>query len=182
MIIPTSFFSWSSSGELDSNLAELARLIPKLEDSIYHSYVQKSMSTNGYKDLALSGPEVINRLAKVLAILNHEVGHYPNMMPVTKPKHALDFESSLSQTKADCADIARLTGSTMNKRVLQQASLACITSAAKTAVLNNKSFLGLGDCKMPSFPVVKAPVESAFSDACILLPQLRLRQYSDFLN
>ena len=180
MIIPTSFFSWSSSGELDTNLAELARLLPKLEDTIYHSYVQKSMGQNTFKDLELSGPEVINKLAKVLAILNHEVGHYPNMMPMHKAKHHVDFESSLSQTKADCADIARLTGSTTNKKVLQQASLACITSAAKTAVLNNKSFLGLGDCKMPNFPTVTAPVESALNDVCILLPHLR--RYSDFLN
>jgi hypothetical protein len=157
MPLPTAFFSWTPSGDLDSTLAELVRYLPKLEDQLFHVYAAKSMNTNTLADLAAAAPEVIHRLAKVLAILNHEVGNFPNVIPA---KDALrDLGAALHQTKVDCGAIATAKGTAGNAKLLQQRALVCMADAAKTAALNGQKFLKFPVCMPPSFKtlaVVKA--------------------------
>jgi len=139
---------------------------------VYHTYVEKQMTPTVYKDLAVVIPEVTHRLSKVLAILNHKVdSHYPNMMPLVAPKHKLNYHRSLAQTKAECADIAKLSASKSSKQLVQQASLACIASAAETAKLNGEEFLGVGKFTLPKF------LESSMPAAAVVLAVAR-----DFLN
>jgi len=171
---PTAFFSWTSGGEFDTSLAVLTKLIPKVENTVYHSYVDRQIPTAVYKEFASAVPEVILKLSRVLAILNNEVAHYPNHTPHEIPRRQLHYARSLAQTKAECAAIARLSGNTSNKQAMQQASLACIASAAQTAKLNGQEFLGLGPLKLPDFPKITA---SSIPAAAVLLAIAR-----DFLN
>jgi hypothetical protein len=107
------------------------------------------MNTSTLGDLAASGPEVIHRLAKALAIMNREVAGFPNVMPT---KDVLrDFDTTLNQTKVDCAALTNAKGTQAGAKRLTQQALVCIADAAKTASLNGQKFLKIPTCQPPSF-------------------------------
>jgi hypothetical protein len=148
MPLETSFFSWVDSGGLDSSMAELARFLPKLEDLVYHSYVQRSMDNDTLRDLAAVTPEIMYRLGKMLSILNSQVAHFPNLTPHKDALTTLD--KALDQAKTDCADLLPLKpGNPSSAKLLQQTALNCAASASKAAALNGSKFLQIPACSAP---------------------------------
>ena len=107
------------------------------------------MNASTLTDLSASAPEVIHRLAKALAIMNKEVAGFPNVLP---GKDVLkDFDTTLNQTKVDCAALTGAKGSAAGAKRLTQQALVCIADAAKTASLNGQKFLKIPSCSAPEF-------------------------------
>ena len=162
--IPSAFFTWTANGALDSTLAELSRYLYKLEDAIYFTYVQRSMTPATLKDLSLAFPEVATRLAKVASILNQEVAHYPRVAGMKKHK-PYGAGQALSAAKSDCSAFLSRSigqGGVVGAKLLQQQALACAESAARVAVLNGKQFLGLQSLPNLKFPPVAGAKLSSF--------------------